>query len=51
MFISVKLCTEYVIIIYALGSVRFGSLFMLTQSHFKVAPKAKFSARLGEKND
>ena len=50
MFISVKLLTKYVIIIYALGSVRFGSWFMPTQSRSKVSPKAKFSARLGEKN-
>ena len=43
MLISVKLLTKYVIMIYALGLVH-------DQSHFKVAPKAKFLARLGKKN-
>ena len=38
---SVKLFRKYVIIIYALGS---------NQSRSKVVPKAKFPARLGEKN-
>ena len=40
--------TKYVIIIYVLGSVR--KVRRLNQSCSKVAPKAKFSARLDEKN-
>ena len=48
MLISVKLPTKYVIIIYALGSIH-EKVRRLNQSRSKVAPKAKFSARLGEK--